>query len=89
MLLLILLLSPRFLTFACGSPEVRQLASSRLEMWMMNPKISRSAQELLCGVTLNCVTHSAIDIEVRPPLLLLLSSPGDGAANQAEAEVQT
>ena len=54
----------RFLTYACGSAEVRQVASSRLEMWMMNPKISRSAQELLCGVTLNCVTHTAMDVEV-------------------------
>jgi len=54
----------KFLTFACGSGEVRQLAASKLEMWMMNPKISRSAQELLCGVTMNCVTHSHTDVEV-------------------------
>ena len=54
----------KFLTYACGSGEVRQLAASRLEMWMMNPKISRSAQELLCGVTLNCVTHTQSDVEV-------------------------
>eukprot|EP00092_Neocalanus_flemingeri_P015764 GFUD01017066.1.p1 GENE.GFUD01017066.1~~GFUD01017066.1.p1 ORF type:complete len:2079 (+),score=577.03 GFUD01017066.1:73-6309(+) len=54
----------RFLTFACGLGEVRQVVTAKLEMWLMNPKISRSAQELLRGVTLNCVTHSAVDVEV-------------------------
>ena len=54
----------RFLTFACGLGEVRQIVTGKLEMWLMNPKISRSAQELLRSVTLNCVTHSPLDVEV-------------------------
>jgi len=54
----------RFLTFACGLGEVRQVVTGKMEMWLMNPKISRSAQELLRSVTLNCRTHSPVDVEV-------------------------
>ena len=31
----------RFLTFACGLVEVRLAASQKLEMWLINPKLSR------------------------------------------------
>jgi hypothetical protein len=34
----------RFLTYACGLPELRHHVVSKLEMWLMNPKISRPAQ---------------------------------------------
>ena len=32
----------RLLTFACGVPEIRLLVASKLDVWLMNPKISRS-----------------------------------------------
>jgi integrator complex subunit 1 len=33
-------------------------------MWIMNPKISRPAQDLLLSVAVNCNTHSQADIDV-------------------------
>ena len=36
----------------------------KIEMWIMNHKISRPAQELLMAVAMNCNTHSQQDIEV-------------------------
>jgi len=33
-------------------------------MWIMNPKISRPAQDLLLSVAVNCSTHSQADVEV-------------------------
>ena len=61
----------RFLTFACGVPEVRLIVASKLEIWLINPKIARSAQELLRSVCLNCTTGSQIDVEV----MVLLFKP--------------
>jgi len=37
---------------------------TKLEMWIMNPKISRPAQDLLLSVAVNCNTHSQADIDV-------------------------
>ena len=37
---------------------------TKLEMWIMNPKISRQAQDLLLSVAVNCCTHSQADIDV-------------------------
>ncbi|XP_038064280.1 integrator complex subunit 1-like [Patiria miniata] len=54
----------RVLTAACGFPEVRLLAATRLEMWLQNPKLTRPAQELLMAVCLNCDTHGQEDVEV-------------------------
>ena len=54
----------KFLTTACGLLEIRHLVVPKLEMWIMNPKISRPAQELLMGVAMNCNTYSQQDIEV-------------------------
>jgi len=54
----------KFLTSACGLPEIRLLVVSKLEMWLMNPKVSRPAQDLLQAVALNCCTHSVMDTEV-------------------------
>ena len=39
--------------------------AGKLEIWLINPKIARSAQELLRSVCLNCTTGSQIDVEVR------------------------
>ena len=36
----------------------------KLEMWIMNPKVSRPAQELLMAVAMNCSTHTNEDVEV-------------------------
>lgn len=54
----------RFLTSACGLPEVRLIVMSKIEMWVMSPKVSKIAQELLTSVALNCNTHTQIDIDV-------------------------
>ncbi|XP_072029946.1 integrator complex subunit 1-like isoform X2 [Amphiura filiformis] len=54
----------RVLTVTCGFPEVRQMAATRLEMWLQNPKLTRPAQELLMSVCLNCDTHGQEDVEV-------------------------
>ena len=54
----------RFLTFACGLVDIRNTVANKLEMWLINPKISRAAQELLRSVCLNCNTHSEKDVEV-------------------------
>ena len=54
----------RFLTFACGLVDIRLTVANKLEMWLINPKISRAAQELLRSVCLNCNTHSEKDVEV-------------------------
>ena len=59
----------RLLTFATGLAEIRLLVASKLEMWLINPKISRSAQELLKSVCLNCVTNSPLDVEVMVQLI--------------------
>lgn len=54
----------KFLTSTCGLLEVRHLVVPKLEMWIMNHKISRPAQELLMAVAMNCNTHSQQDVEV-------------------------
>lgn len=54
----------KFLTSVCGLLEVRHIVLPRLEMWIMNPKISRPAQELLMALAMNCNTNSPKDIEV-------------------------
>ncbi len=33
-------------------------------MWVMNPKVSRAAHELLLAVAMNCNTHTPMDVEV-------------------------
>ncbi|KAK6637842.1 hypothetical protein RUM44_008264 [Polyplax serrata] len=54
----------KLLSSACGLPEVRLLASPRLEIWLQNPKLMKPAQELLLYTCINCKTHSAKDIQV-------------------------
>ena len=44
--------------------QVRQTVITKLEMWIMNPKISRPAQDLLLSVAVNCSTHSQADVDV-------------------------
>ncbi|ELT96897.1 hypothetical protein CAPTEDRAFT_224526 [Capitella teleta] len=54
----------RFMTAACGYPEVRSLAVQRLEMWLQNPKLTRAAQDLLMSVCMNCDQNSSQDVDV-------------------------
>ena len=54
----------KFLTNACGLLEIRSMVVQKLEMWIMNPKISRPAQDLLMAVAMNCNTHTGQDTEV-------------------------
>ncbi|XP_029649485.1 integrator complex subunit 1 isoform X1 [Octopus sinensis] len=53
----------RLMTVTCGSGEIRLTAAQRLEMWLQNPKLSRSAQDLLLSVCLNCDQSSSMDVE--------------------------
>ena len=55
----------RFLTSASGLAEVRLFVVPKLEMWIMNPKVGRTAQELLMAVAMNCTGQSpGQDLEV-------------------------
>lgn len=54
----------KLLSSASGLPEARLLASTRLEIWLQNPKLMKPAQELLLYTCINCKTHSAKDIQV-------------------------
>ena len=54
----------KFLISACGLVEVRQLVVPKLEMWIMNPKVFKPAQELLMVTAMNCSTHSPADVEI-------------------------
>ncbi|KAK3090472.1 hypothetical protein FSP39_012133, partial [Pinctada imbricata] len=54
----------RFLTATSGYGEVRLLAAQKLEIWLQNPKLSRSAQELLMAICMNCNQHDQNDLEV-------------------------
>ena len=54
----------KLLSSAAGLPEIRLLASPRLEIWLQNPKLMKPAQELLLYTCINCKTHSAKDIQV-------------------------
>ena len=44
--------------------KVRHTVISKVEMWIMNPKVSRVAQELLMTVAMNCNSHSQNDMEI-------------------------
>ena len=55
----------RFLTSASGLAEGRLFVVPKLEMWIMNPKVGRTAQELLMAVAMNCTGQSpGQDLEV-------------------------
>ena len=43
--------------------KVRLIVVPKLEMWIMNPKVSRAAQELLMAVAMNCTTHTNDEVE--------------------------
>ena len=54
----------RLLSSSCGFVEIRNVAVSRIEMWLHNPKLMKPAQELLCYICYNCTSHTNRDIEV-------------------------
>ncbi|XP_014230547.1 integrator complex subunit 1 [Trichogramma pretiosum] len=54
----------KLLSSTCGIAEIRLIAVSKLENWLHNPKLMRSAQELLLYVCYNCTTHTQKDMEV-------------------------
>ncbi|VDI74206.1 integrator complex subunit 1 [Mytilus galloprovincialis] len=54
----------RLMTSTCGYGEVRLLSAQKLEMWLQNPKLTRSAQDLLMSVCLNCGQNDPNDTEV-------------------------
>ncbi|XP_014467728.1 PREDICTED: integrator complex subunit 1 isoform X2 [Dinoponera quadriceps] len=54
----------KLLSATCGFVEIRNIAVPRLEMWLHNPKLMRTAQELLSYVCYNCTTHTQRDVEV-------------------------
>ena len=49
--------------FHCLIFKVRLIVVPKLEMWIMNPKVSRAAQELLMAVAMNCSTHTNDEVE--------------------------
>lgn len=61
----------KFLVSTSGIPEVRVLASQRLELWLSNPKLSRQATDLLLSICINCSTTAATDTDVINTLLRL------------------
>uniref|UniRef100_A0A023EZS6 Uncharacterized protein n=1 Tax=Triatoma infestans TaxID=30076 RepID=A0A023EZS6_TRIIF len=54
----------KMLTALCGVGEVRLAVAPRLEAWLQNPKLMRSAQELLMSLCVNCTSHTIKDVEV-------------------------
>ncbi|XP_054283630.1 integrator complex subunit 1-like [Macrosteles quadrilineatus] len=54
----------KLLASAAGLVEVRMMSATRLEVWLQNPKLLRSAQELLMAVCVNCTGHTQKDVEV-------------------------
>ncbi|XP_025155435.1 integrator complex subunit 1 isoform X3 [Harpegnathos saltator] len=54
----------KLLSATCGFVEIRNIAVARLEMWLHNPKLMRTAQEVLSYVCYNCTTHTQRDVEV-------------------------
>ncbi|XP_060071544.1 integrator complex subunit 1-like [Ylistrum balloti] len=59
----------RLMTATCGYSQVRLQASQRLEMWLQNPKLTRSAQDLLMSLCMNCNQYDQNDIEVLSQLV--------------------
>ncbi|XP_050391471.2 integrator complex subunit 1 [Patella vulgata] len=59
----------RLMSATCGYSEVRTMASQRLEMWLQNPKLARTSQDLLMSVCMNCVNHDKTDLEVIAQLI--------------------
>lgn len=54
----------RFLSIACGLVEIRVIAVSRIELWLHNHKLMKSAQELLAYLCYNCSASTQRDLEV-------------------------
>ena len=69
---------------------------SKIEMWVMNPKVSRAAHELLLAVAINCTSYTQMDADVKclnlpkiPTVLTFFSRfPGDLAVLQAALQEQ-
>ncbi|KAK7113352.1 integrator complex subunit 1-like isoform X2 [Littorina saxatilis] len=59
----------RLMTVTAGYAEVRLTSSQRLEMWLQNPKLTRTAQDLLLAVCTNCNQDDKNDQEVLQQLL--------------------
>jgi integrator complex subunit 1 len=59
----------KFASSACGIPEVRTLAISRLELWIHNAKLAKPAQELLEYICYNISATNPKDQEVLSQLL--------------------
>ena len=41
---------------------------TKIEVWVMNPKVSRAAHELLLAVAINCTSYTQMDADVGLPL---------------------
>merc|ERR1712110_467740 len=54
----------RFLTSVCGIIEVRRISLSKLEMWIVNAKLGKLAQELMMSIALNCVVDTSNPIQL-------------------------
>ena len=56
---------------------MRLLVVPKLEMWIMNPKVGRTAQELLMAVAMNCTGRDNQDLEVIQNFLKLRQVASD------------
>ncbi|XP_058814949.1 integrator complex subunit 1 [Topomyia yanbarensis] len=54
----------KFLSLACGIPEIRAVAIPRLELWIHNGKLMKPAQELLTFICYNVTGQTSKDQEV-------------------------
>ncbi|KAK7506750.1 hypothetical protein BaRGS_00002225 [Batillaria attramentaria] len=59
----------RLMASTAGYGEIRSMASQRIEMWLQNPKLTRTAQDLLLAVCTNCNQEESTDTEVITQLL--------------------
>ncbi|XP_025095936.1 integrator complex subunit 1-like isoform X2 [Pomacea canaliculata] len=59
----------RLMTATSGYGEIRSMAVQRIEMWLQNPKLTRTAQDLLLAVCTNCTQEDSVDLEVISQLL--------------------
>lgn len=49
----------KLLMSTVGIPQVRLLVVNKIEVWLQNPKLSRSAQDLLLAICCNCTKDDA------------------------------
>ena len=65
----------RFLTFTCGLPELRHLVVGKLEMWLINPKISRPSQVISLYLSFSLFPSLSIFLSPSPSAFFFFLPP--------------